>query len=450
MSGINKYIYIITICIILAVSKAYAEEINFNSTINQAIDNSYDLKISEFDIKISHTDIKNTKSELYPTLNSQLNTEYSQDLDNNSSVDSVGSTVLSTNTKFQNLVSFNLSYNLFDFGAAGKKVYIAKKNLEQKELSYNIQLKDLKLKILDLYTKSLIYNNEIILRKELANIYQELFLSREKLFEAGTINKIAVMDEAVKIARNADSIESLKTNLNLSLKDLSQYTKQDYNIDNLVISPIEDNKIVPVSDIKGTVQEEICLIPSFKPEFTPESKYYDAEIEKKKAELEIYKKERFPALKFYSNYSFYGQKKDNPLTSIKDVDSRSLSVGISSVLPVFDGFKNKSNREKAILEIKKLKIEKEKKLSELKNDYEKSYTSYLLYKSEFSVKQQLLNKINDKLNAVERLILNGLTAKPELFEQKAQLLSQQIELEKSLINISSKIKETQIIAGEDK
>ena len=60
-------------------------------------------------------------------------------------------TVISPYTQFRDLFYLTVSYNLFDFGVTGKKVHIAKKDFEQKQIAYNLQLKELKLKILDLY-----------------------------------------------------------------------------------------------------------------------------------------------------------------------------------------------------------------------------------------------------------------------------------------------------------
>jgi outer membrane protein TolC len=257
------------------------------------------------------------------------------------------------------------------------------------------------------------------------------------------------MEEAVKIARTMDNIESAKTQLKIALKDLSSYTKHNYKIEDIEIADLETENIVPISNIKPDIKGSIAAEIVFNPELTAEAKYYDLEIEKKKAELEIYKRQRLPAFKFYTNYSFYGQNPDSEISSIKDVKQRSLSFGISSSLPIFDGFKNQASREKAFFEIEKIKAEKAKKLNELSSTFEKSYTSYLSYNDELKIKQELLTKIHEKLKGIERFIDNGLATKTDMLEQKAELLMQEIEIQKSLINISSKIKETKIITGDE-
>jgi len=282
-------------------------------------------------------------------------------------------------------------------------------------------------------------------------LYQELFLARQKLFESGSSNKLIVMDEAVRIARTQDDIETAKTELKQVLNDLTSLTKQDYNIEELEVLNFDAENIIPVNDTKpklrGTLEEKSKF--TFTPSATIEAKYYDAELQKKKAELDMYKRQRFPSFKLYSNYSFYGQNPDKYVKALDNVEKTSFSLGVTGSYTLFDGFKNKSNREKATLEMSKIQLEKEKKLNELKSEYEKSYTTYLSYTNELSIKQDLLGRIREKLDAVERLSSNGLMPKTELLAIKADLLNQELDVQKNVINISSKIKELKILVGEN-
>ena len=154
-----------------------------------------------------------------------------------------------------------------------------------------------------------------------------------------------------------------------------------------------------------------------------------------------------PTFRFYTGYSLYGQNPNNYWGSVQDVGQRSLIIGISSNFVFFDGFKNKANREKTSLEIQKLVSEKEKKLAELQNQYEKSYQSYDTYTNELIIKQNLLNAVEEKLLALERLHANKLAEQNELLSAKADLLNQKFELEQNIINITSKLEEMNIISG---
>lgn len=451
---VQKIFYIVGMFLILG-SSVKAETLTYKTVLKTAMDNSFDIKMAALDIDISKAELKMARADLFPTLYTQVNTEYNNGLGNTANINYVGSTVVSSYTQYRNLASLGLSYNLFDFGAIGKKVLIAKKDVEQKKVAVDMQVKDLKLKILELYTKTLEANDTIKTKTEILKVYEEIFHNKERLFLAGTKDKISVMDEAVKIARAQDDIHNSKLELKKNLSDLSSYTLQKYNTANLKVMDFEEmnipNAIVPVGNFEPfkakIIQENTDL--SFNPEKSLEAKYYDFEIEKKKAEFEMYKRQRLPSFKFYTNYLCYGADPNSYFSSLSEFKQTALAFGISGSFAFFDGFKNRASKEKAALEVKRLQLEKERKLTELKTEYEKSYASYETYAEELSSKKDLLCKVKDKLTALDRMSKSGLIEKNDLLATKADLLNQEFDLQQNIINISSKIKEIEIMAGRD-
>lgn len=455
---VKRILFIVGLFLILSINmqmKSMAETLTYQNTLKTAIDNSYDIKMAALDIDISRADLKAARADLYPTLYAQVNTEYNNGLGNQSNINYVGNTVVSSYTQFRDLASIGLSYNLFDFGAINKKVLMAKKDVEEKKVMVDLQIKDLKLKVLDAYTKTLQASDEIKTKTEVLKVYEEMFKAKERLFQAGTTDKVSVMDEAVKIARTQDDIETSKLDLKTSLNDLSSYTLKKYNVNDLEILDFDqmniESDIKPVNfmaPLQAKVAEDKVDL-SFNPEQSLEAKYYNFEIEKKKAELEMYKKQRFPSFKFYTNYLMYGQDPNQYFASYSDFKQASIAFGISGSFAFFDGFKNRASKEKAALEIKKLQLEKDKKLNDIKTEYEKSYASYQTYNEELVIKKDLLNQVKGKLSALDRMFQNGLIEKNDLLTAKADLLSQEFDLQKNIINISSKIKEIEIMAGRD-
>ena len=164
--GKMKYLFLLLILLIpISVQSA---EVSFKDTLHSAINNSFDLKMSTLDIGISKAQLSATRADWYPTLSLQFNSEYNKDLQNGKGTYAyAGNTMIIPYTQYRDMLYFTVSYNLLDFGIQGKKVNIAKKELLQKEVSYNMQLKELKLKILDLYTKAQISNNAINTKKEI-------------------------------------------------------------------------------------------------------------------------------------------------------------------------------------------------------------------------------------------------------------------------------------------
>lgn len=204
--------------IIILHTRVYATEISYRDTLKAAIDNSFDLKMSQAEIGISRAQLKSVRADWYPTLSLQFNTEYNKDLtDGKGTYAYAGNTMITPFTQFRDMLYLTLSYNLLDFGIQGKKVHIAKQELKQKEISYNMQLKDLKLKILDLYTKAQQYSNSITTKTEILKLYENIFTNKERMFSAGINNKLTVMDEAVKIARTKNDIENSRIELQHTL-----------------------------------------------------------------------------------------------------------------------------------------------------------------------------------------------------------------------------------------
>jgi hypothetical protein len=449
-------ILIITIILKITILYAYADNLNYKEVMVNAVNNSFDLKMSAVDIDISNAQLKAVRADWYPTLSMQFNTEHNSDLANGrGNYAYAGNTMITPYTQYRNMLYLTLSYNIFDFGIQGKKVDIAKKELEQKKISYEIQLKDLKLKVLDLYTKTQQYTKEINTKTEIFSIYENMFHNKERMYKAGIDNKLSVMDEAVKMARAQNDIENSKLSLKNTLEDLSVFTQNKYDYENLTVNDINvqnteyEDYIIPFDyeNILQTSIEKEDIRPYFNSQNSLEATYYDLEIEKKKSELSILKRQLLPTFRFYTGYSLYGQNPNNYWGSVQDVGQRSLIIGISSNFVFFDGFKNKANREKTSLEIQKLVYEKEKKLAELQNQYEKSYQSYDTYTNELIIKQNLLNAVEEKLLALERLHANKLAEQNELLSAKADLLNQKFELEQNIINITSKLEEMNIISG---
>lgn len=370
---------------------------------DSAFKNSFDLKIAALEINISKSQLKAARADRYPTLSLQFNTEYNRDLtDGRSTYAYAGNTMITPYTQFRDMLYMTLSYNLFDFGVTGKKIHIAKQEVEQKKISYNIQLRDLKLKILDLYTKAQQFNNEIQTKSEILRLYETMFNNKERMFKAGINDKLSVMDEAVKIAKTKSDVENSKIELKNILKDLSYYTSQDYETSDLKIKNIDERNeknIVPVSydNVFLSNVEKQQYTYDFDPYAALEAEYYDIEIDKKQTELTILKRQLYPSFRFYTGYSLYGQNPNQYYSAMQDIGQRSFLVGISSTYVFFDGFKNRANREKTAFEIEKLKLEKEKRLADLKKEYDKSFQTFEAYSEELNIKKDLLNTV--KINS---------------------------------------------------
>lgn len=425
-----------------------ARTLSFESVLELAIKNSHDLKLSRIDIGISEAGVKEARSEYFPTISIGYNSGYERDLsDGGSTVTPVGDSILINNTRYQNSLSAGLQYNLFDFGIRRKKLKIAKKDKTQKKVNYSINMRDLKLKLADIYTKALLNQKEYNTNKNLLALNKELFNMHERMYEAGKNSRTEVVDQAIKVARITNKIDEIRTDFLRNLEDLSLYTGDFYSPEDLKLNYIEDSKIEYVKlekkDVQNTaltnkekakLQIEAVKTDFFDEENLPENKYYKLEIEKKKAELSILNLQRLPHFKFYTNYYLYGTDPHDYWGTFGDIEDVNLSFRIAATLPVFTGFKNTAQRERVKLEIDRLKVEKEKKAEEVKNYYQKMYRQEKEFDAILSNQKKSLGLVQDKIIMLERLREQKLVDKISYLNQKSDLISQKLELEKSKIN----------------
>jgi len=460
MGKLKKFL-IITAIMLLNISNVRAETISFDNILDKALDNSFDLKTSNINIDISKSLIDKTRAEYFPLVKTGLYTEFSQDLSTNNQTEAVGNTVITPDTKIQNMLNTSISYNIFDFGQRKRKMLIAKDDIEIKESLYSIKRRDLKLKMIDLYTNALLSFKELMAKEQIEEISRNISLLKEKQFNDGIITKLETINSSIDAAKINNEAEDLRMKLISALRELSYYTNESYNIDEVVVSDFEERNTIPVKDKKPsmnnsnvyqiTVEKQESVKPeevSLNLKFTPDYKNYQYKIDKKTKELELIKREKLPQIGMYVNYTLTGKDENNILNSFQDFQNRNLSLGLSTTFVPFDGFKSAADKRKIKLEIKKLKIERDQSLADLRNKYLKMNETAAFNQRTYENNRYLLTLIADKLAELKRLA----ESQPENYEsvlnEQAKLIVQQLEIEKKLINRAANIKKNQIFIEE--
>jgi len=415
-------------------AKVIAETLSYDSVLDTAINNSYDLQIAKSNINIGKFDLKATKSAYYPTLFVGMNKEYANDLGNNSSqVSTVGDQIFPAGTKYQDAVYFGLNYNLYDFGIRKRKLLIAKDDLSIKNINYFYNLRDLNLKIVDDYTDALILYKNIKNLEKVKKIQNELLDIKQKLYENGKIYKFTLTEEQYNVAKVENDIYKLKIKLKKALTDVSFYTLKNYDVNNIEIADFNTKNIVPVSNVKKLDLKN-----------TYENNYYQLELTKKDKDLSILKRENLPKVNLYTKYNFYGADSSNPLKTTSDLSGVNLIVGVSGRMTLFDGFNNSAERKKLQEDIKRIKLEKEKKLTEINNNYEKIHDDVMLFEQDLKNQENLISIAKDQVSIMERLNKQSAIDKIILLNQKITLINQEWEKEKININQITNLKKLEI------
>lgn len=429
----NCLLYILLILIFYSVPIS-AKTIDWSTTLNQIIENSYDLQLSKVDIDISKANILGARSEYFPKIYMYAYNEYNKALGEGfNQTTYIGNEIIYGDNIYQNALALGLNYNLWDFGIRGDNLKIAKKDNISKKATYYKSLRDIELEAVELYAKILTLHKEILIKTELLDVQKELYSIKSRLNKSGQIDKTKEVSENIKIVELENNIDKLKNDYIKSLKDLSYYSRQDYE-ENDIPSDfiIEDQEnFIPVNNVLKASVEETSV---FNIEDSAEFKIYDAEIEKKKRELSIAKKKNLPQFTFSTNYYLYGADQSSYAHSYDNFGQRGLKFRLTTYLPIFDGLKNKSERDKLQLEILRLEIEKEQKLAEIKLKFDKIQKDAYYSKKQLENNKTMLALVDSNISMLNRLNENKLIDKESFLNEKMKLLSQKFEVQSAQIS----------------
>lgn len=408
-----------------------AKTINWETTRDQIVSHAYQVELSKIDVDISKAKILGARSEYYPKIGLYAYNEYSKYLGNKASqVEYIGNEAIYGHDIVQNAVSLGLSYNLYDFGIRGDKLKIAKNENKSKLGTYYKTLRDIELNAIDLYAKALSERKEIEVKSEILKIQNELFLNKDRLNISGQTDKTKVLAENIKTVDLENNIEKLKNEHIKTLKDLSHYAREDFSQED-VIEDFKDESILEADNVfQASVEKHDFLDIEKSPEF----KIYDAEIEKKKRELLITKKQNLPQFTFSTNYYLYGSDQSSFKDSLEDFGQRGLKFRLTTSLPIFDGFKNKSERDRLKLEILRLQVEKEQKISELKTSFEKITADAEFSKRQLFNNRRMLELVISNIAMLDRLDENKLIDRNSYLNEKINLLQQKLDVQLAQIS----------------
>lgn len=396
----------------------YAESYSFKSMMDKAIGYSIELEKSKLDILIGETIVQEKRGAYYPSLQLRYNTEYVKDLTNGlGSAASIGDSVLNSVTKYQNSLSLQLSYTLIDFENRKHQVDIANRDIDLKKYERCRIKKDTQINVLQKFTEGLLFQFQLAEKQSLMPLNTELFIIMERLYQSGKISKIDVSDAAINVARVASEITNLSMRISEVFSHLSIMTGENYDF--------QHSKFTQLSEVK---------IDNRVPDYylSPEYKILTMELEKKRLESIIVQRSILPKINFYSKFNMYGSDKYAFNEAIYDVSEHDVSVGISIIMPIYEGGIYMHQRKRVNLEKQKIYIERVRKYHDMEKYYESisdksQFTSVLLREQ-----NKLLSEIENKVKMLDRMTVEKLIDKQSYLQQKSEIITQKYEVLESI------------------
>jgi outer membrane protein TolC len=355
-----------------APDKKYVNKIDFDTVWEHSKDHSYDLKIADYNVLIAKQGIRNARSEYFPKLYATAGTEYTRNYRDvkETTVMTVGDSFINPYTRYQAVLGITLSYNLFDFGVRKGNLDIAKEDVSLKELEEQKKMQELNLTIIDTYSKILMFKKQIELNSQILEIAKKNLELKKRLFEAK------------EISNSERKIFELTALLAESLNWLSFYTGEDYNIDDLKVSELKKPNfdVTEYSDYTQSVEWKI----------------HEKELKKKELELKVAKRNYCPKVNAYSRYYLYGSNYSSYNDSLGNIQPSNFTVGGSITMPLFDGFKNSSNVQRLILELKQLQVERDKAMAEFMTKLATMRTNLIYLDKQISNDENAIKQLTDK------------------------------------------------------
>ncbi len=409
----------ISFAIVDVASPKLVSKIEFDTVCAKALEHSYDLKIADFNILISKQDIRGARSEYFPKLMASAGTEYTKNYRDarDTTVMTIGEAFINPYTRYQSVMGITLTYNLFDFGVRKGNLDIAKEDVTIKELEHAQKLQDLKLNLIDTYSKIVIVKKQIDINNEILKFQKENLANKQRLFDAGEISKTELNDANVKVQNIEKRIYELYSILSESVNWLAFYTGEDYDINTLKPSDIKK----PDFDTTAFCDYTKTIIWRIK----------EKELKKKEFEIKVAKRQNYPKINTYGRYYIYGSDPTSYNDSLGDIRPSNFTVGASVNMLAFDGMKNRANIQRKTLEYKQLQVERDKAIAEFTMKLAGMRSNLIYLEKQIEANNNIIKELKEKQKSMHRLAAKKLATPMDENDATIELLEQQIELVKN-------------------
>ena len=380
--------------------------ITYDEILKQAKAQSYDIQIADFDIFIAKQGVRTARSEYFPKINASVGTEYNKNFKDvtSSAMSVVGDTFVNPYTRYQSLMGITLTYNVFDFGVRKSKMDIAKEDIQIKELLEKEQFQELELTIIDTYTKLYLLKKQIEINEKILELAKKNLEYKTRLYNAKEISKIDLEDQKIEVRKYEQRLLELQSLAQETLNWITFYTKQEYQLDNLIVKEVKKTEFNPM-EFNDYTKSLTWLIQ-------------EKEINKKELALKITKRNNMPKVNAYSRYYLYGTDHSSYNRTINDIGPSNYTIGATIYMPVFDGFKNNAEIQTADLELQQQLIKRDKAIAQFMTRLATMRSNLVYLDKQIEVDTTLINELEKKQKAVKKLTDKRISTPIELNEAK--------------------------------
>jgi outer membrane protein TolC len=313
------------------------EILKLEDAVKFALENNYEIKISENNLKIDETNSTAGNAGMLPIINASL-------VNNNSILKSTQTQANGEERTLDNARNLNLSYGVgldwtvFD----GLRMFARREQLKVLQKQGESELKlTIVTKISEVYAT---YFDLVQQQQQISALDTAIVISNQRLttaqnrYSIGKAAKLEVLNAQVDL--NTDVSSRLKQlelyqNSKIRLNEiLARNTTTEFKVEN----EISIDESLNLSDLKTLAEKQ-------NPQLQTQI------LEKNSVELELkqVKAGRYPTVKINSGYNF--TRAESSLGFVTQSSGRGLVYGINASLPLFNGFNQNRNEKVAKLQV---------------------------------------------------------------------------------------------------
>lgn len=428
-----------------------SQTISFDETLNQALENSKDLKKQELNIQIAKEDSKNIDALNYGKLS--LNSDISRTnhagyvfmgklssreatfrdfgfIQMNDGIDTVPKDL----NKPEPITSINtyISYDLPLFTGFKLESYKDISKLQEKanEVLYNLDKKNLEFEVLKAYNSAVLAKDFIKTMQSAKKSIEFIHNGAIEFHKNGFVTKIDVNEAKVYMLNVNSKLIQAQNNFNLALAYLKFLTSND-NI----------SDVAEIENIYFTLESQEELYKKAL-EKRDEVSLQNISIKANEKNISAQKSAYYPQVFTHLEYGV----NDDRFTTSKDKDYYMALLGIS--LTIFDGSRS-TLIEKARLEALKAKLDFEKLKDGIKLELEKAILEYKTKQAVLKEKLEAKELANEVLNQAKLQYKNRLISMTTLINQQTNFEQSQTMLLEAIYENSLALAKINLVLGEN-
>jgi outer membrane protein TolC len=398
----------------LCIQPVFAENLNFETVLAEALQNSFDSKISQENIQAGRAFVRETQADYYPQLSLRFGNDFIYSFTEGDGVVAGGDVVIADESSYRHFLISSISYTLFDFGVRRLKVENARRQVSIAGLQERQAYLDARKEVLQYYSDGLKLQKQIEAAQIIFARQNTIFRLARQLQQAGTLGREQVGTAALDLAETLNQLEELKIRFQEVLTRLTFYTQRSYAGDEVMFA-----------DFTALPQRE----SSVELDRSPEVQIYQQQIENKQAELSMVKRAMLPKLMLYGSHRMYGSDTDDFGRSLSDLSARDATVSLIVEWPLFSGFADIAKQARLNHEISSLRYQKEKKLAELQQEASSITSTYEIYGSGEKNHLEQLWQLAEEQNDAERLAAQQITDRISFQRKLIELSRQRLDVE---------------------